>query len=642
MIWVRRVGAVVLAFAFAVVLLGVLVGQALTATIARPAFLADQLEKVEVYEFVIDDLLTAILEDARQLDADEFGSDLEENPLVASGLNTEQIAGAVRRALSPEDLEALLAPALEQAGAYVAGEQDQVTLSVDAEAHLEALVRELTDLMRESGAYERLIERELTPIFADWVDEGLAPPGEDSGWIVFLRGSSADEGGSLVRVFTRVVTPEWVAGQVEEAGDALIAYSVGGSDGLDLRIAPGVEEAQEAAEEIEAIIGEADVYDLAYATVIEPAAREQIDEVFELPYGIVLAREEILDALRGAVSDAWLEEQAAVVAKGVSEYATGQTEGFSLTFDLVPLKTDAWHTLTATAAGFLREGLRDIPACSTAAENAEARATASRELPACIPWDITSAEIAAIAVPIIATAIQESVLVHVPDTVGYTEQDLREGIEADGGPDALAAFDDVREVFTDGWTYTDADLHADLDDEDASELVEDLRLALSTGYVIDASDESPEGLAEALDAARDLASAGRGNWWIGALIAAVLVAAVAFLGGRSWRGRVAWAVVVVLVSGAVFAVVAGPVYQSSSEAVFDGIREETAPEPDSQFPNTSVALIDKLLDLVEAVGDEAMGSILRNSLIVVGLSAVALIVLLLWRPSPPSWWPGRT
>lgn len=623
-IWIRRAGAVGLSIVFFLALVTTLAVQAANSTVARPDFLADQLEEADAYAFVIDDLTLALLEDAWRLDADEFGWEFDENPLVASGLTPEQVAAAVRRALPPEDLERLLAPAVEQLGAYLAGERDEATLRVGAAAHLDALVTELNDLMLESGAYARLIDREFRPIFAEWVDEGLPPGGEDSRWVGFLRGPGGEAGGSLVRVFDSVVTPEWVAAQVGGAAEELVGYSVGRSEGFEVRIALTPAQVEEAAAEIEAVIREADAFDVAYETVVEPVAEERLAEAVELPYGIVLNRPEVLDALREAIAPEWLDEQAAILAAAVATYVTGQADAFVAEFHIAPARDRAARALTAAASGALRDRLQLLPQCITAAQAAAAREALRRDLPACLPPEAVLDDVVRSADPVIAAAVRESVLAPVPDLVSYSEQDLRLSLEEDGGPDALVALDDVRSVFAESWTYTDADLRADLaDDEDALDLIDDLRAALSTGYDIETSD------------ALEAAGAGRGGAWLPALVTAILLAAVAFLGGRSWRGRLAWAAAVLLVAAAVIAVVSGPVYQSVSGAVFDEIRGELTTEPGDRFAVTSDLLVDKVLEVVERAVDDFTAPIARISLILAVAGAIAVVAAFFWgRLSP--------
>lgn len=627
---IRRAGAVLLGLVFLLALFFVLAVLAASATVARPSFVSDQLEESDAYQFVLDDLVPALLEDAWQLDADEFGLEFEKNPLAASGLTPEQVAGAIHRAVPPEDLETLVSPAIEGALDYVTGREDRVTIRVDAGANLDALVRELTTLFRETGAYERLLERELTPVFSRWVDEGLAPGGDDSAWVAILRGQSVEEGGSLARVFGRVATPEWMASQVEGAAGEGVDYAVARSDTLAIRIGFDETAVEQAAAEIAIVITEADAFDVAYANVVEPATTESIPGVSTLPYGVVLTRNEVVDAVRDAVAGEWLDAEAAVLADDVAAYVTGQADAFVTAFDLAAAKPEAWHALTATATASLRHALRDLPDCSTAEDNETARrALEGEQLPSCIPWDVPAADIVALAAPAVATAIDQTVLDRIPDTVTYSEQDLRENLERDGGPDAILALDEIRDLFREGWTYTDDDLRADLDG-DVFDLVQDARLALSTGYVLDASEESPEGLEEGLGEVRDAVALGSGELWIPALIAAALLLLVAFLGGRSWRGRFAWVAGVLLLSAAVLAVLFWTVAQSVSDGALDDVRAEIAPDPDSQFPNTSEALAGKLVDIASSAVDDVAGNIARNALILAVVGAVGVIVAVFW------------
>ena len=626
-IWLRRGAAVLGALAFAVTLFAALTLQALSTTFARPDFYPEQLERADVYRFVSADLADAFIEDLRQLDADEFGEDFTGNPVAASGLTTRQVADALRRALPPEDIEALLAPAFEQAGEYAAGERDEVTITIDAGRHVEALVRELTALMRDSGAYARLLDDEFDPMFREWADEALPAGGTDSAWLTFLRG--ADTGDSLVRVFRRVVTPEWLADQTEESADALTDYLVGNSEGFELRIELDDAQATAAAEELEAILGDGDAYDLAQAAVIEPAVEQHVVATAELPYGITLTREQARAALSEAVSPAWADQQARVLAHEVSAYVTGQADGFAAEIDLESVKAAAAAALTDAATANLEASLRDLPPCTTAAEIAAARDATRRALPSCIPPGVTASEMASQARPNIAASIAGFIVEPVPDTVLLTESDLRDAIRQDGGEDALAAVDDLRALFTGGWTYTDANLRAELSD-DAQAALDDVRAFLGDGYVINVSAEDREGFEGALEGARDGTESVRRGRWVAAVLAVALLASVGALGGTSWRGRVAWGAAALLAAAGLIALVSGPVYQAASGAVLDAIRDEVASDPGARFALTSELLTNKLIDIAELSFDAFAGSIARNSVVLAVLGAIALGVSLSW------------
>ncbi len=626
-IWLRRVLAVLVGLAFAGALATFLLLQAASSTVARPGFYTDRIAEADTYRFITTDLADAFIEDARGLDAEEFDEDFTDNPIESSGLTTSQIADALRRALPPDELEAIAAPALEEVVEYLAGERDSVTVDIALGPHVEAAVDELTTLMRESGSYELLLERELAPIFEEWASEALPPDEQEAGWVTFLGGSSGNTRNSLVRVFTRVVTPEWLAQQAEDGASEVTSYVVGSSDGFELRAALDDAQAAAAADEIEAILGEADAYEVAHSTVIGPAVEEQVDAVVQLPYGVEVTREEVLAAVREAMPPEWVEQQTAVLTAGVASYLTGQSDTF--TFEIDVPKDMAAVALTGAATSSLGDALERLPPCATGADSATALAALQRQLPDCMPPDLGVREALEEATPVIRDAIDRSVMARVPDTVTYTERDLRAALERDAGPDALVAIDDVRALFTTDWTYTDEDLRADLSGDEAAAL-DDVRSVLGDGLTLELVTEDREGLEEAMEAVREVADGVRSGRWVALVVAVALLGTVGAVGGTSWRAGVAWAGATLLVSALPMALLAGPVYQSASAAVFDALRDEIVIDPDTALLLTSELLTDKLLDIAQGSADDIAGGIFRNSLLLAVLGAVALAVSLSW------------
>ena len=94
----RRIAAIPLGIAFLVALPVFLVFLRLNGTFLNPAFYPDQLEKADIYRFVMADALKSALDEARQLQPEEFGIDFRENALTASGHSTPQMTGAVQEA----------------------------------------------------------------------------------------------------------------------------------------------------------------------------------------------------------------------------------------------------------------------------------------------------------------------------------------------------------------------------------------------------------------------------------------------------------------------------------------------------------------------------------------------------------------
>lgn len=386
----------------AFILVGVLFLGALFAALAyarlnsgllNPGYYPELLKKADVYRFATVDVLSSALDEAHALSSDDFGADFHTNPLTASGLTTAQLTDAVGRALSPDDLEALVAPAVLQVGEYVAEQRDEIAVTVDAAPHIRALVDEIEALMRESGAYDGLLEEEVYPRIREAVREARADAGEPSGWMLLIFGTGDKAEERIVRAIQAAVTPEWSAAQVERGLDEVTPYLLGKSDTFELRI--GLAELQaSAASEAAAILREADAYDIVFTGVVEPELEKRLPDTVRLSHGIEVSRQEIVDTLRRGMSPANIQRQVERVIDEVSDYLAGRSDGFSTQVSLIQGKTEAATALTNLSVSKLDQALRSLPACATEADARAARNDLAQTLPSCLPPDMTASEIA--------------------------------------------------------------------------------------------------------------------------------------------------------------------------------------------------------------------------------------------------------
>ena len=631
MIWLRRAGAVALGGPLTAVLLVALMLLSLRGTFLNADFYTDQLEKADVYRFVMEDVLTAVLDDVREREPDDLGADLRENPVAESGVSTARIVAAVHRALSPEDLEALVAPAVREFAGYATGESDAFEIDLRIGETIRGVVAELQVLMREAGVYDRLIERELEPRIREAAGDTLASDADSSGWMQRLFGSDEEAGGRLAEVIIGVVTPEWFGAQVEHVLDELTAYLTGESDSVEIRIRLSDAQVASAVEDLKSILREADASELVYTDVLDPAVDEGLDEAVTLPYGVEISRDEVKDVLREAAPRAWVEQQADLLIEDVSAYVTGRSEGFSTGISLVGNKQDAARLLTDLAVTRVDETVRGLPVCSTEAEASAAAGAESGTLPDCLPPGVSADDVVDEARTAISDAIPLLVLEPVPDTVTYTHADLRLDVREGGGPDALDALDDSRELFADGWSYSEADLRAELSsDREVLRDFDRLRSFMADGYVHTPDDPSASGVAEALDAVHDGSSAVRGSIGFAWLVLVPLLIAIGALGGTSWPGRVAWGSASLFVSAILVLVLFWPVYEGVSGAVFEQVHEEIAPEPGGEFGSTTRLTADKLVDVGEGVSDDFAGGVKRSSLVLAAFALIALLGAIFW------------
>lgn len=264
MILVRRIFAVGLSAVFVVMLMVSLVLIRLNGTLLEPHYYPDLLKRNDLYRFVMVDVLTTALDEARHLDPQQLGGSFRQNPLVTSGLTTRQMTEAVHRGLSPHDLEILAEPAVFQTAEYVTGERDRVVLTVDAAPHVRGVVNEVHELMLESGSYALFIEHELEPRVRQAAGDMLSADENVSAWMIHLFGSSEAAEDRVARVVMSALTPDWMAGQIAKALDDFMPYMLGESDSFEIRIQFTDAEIETVVGEIKSILLEADAYELEY------------------------------------------------------------------------------------------------------------------------------------------------------------------------------------------------------------------------------------------------------------------------------------------------------------------------------------------------------------------------------------------
>ena len=247
----------------------------------------------------------------------------------------------------------------------------------------------------------------------------------------------------------------------------------------------------------------------------------------------------------------------------------------------------------------------------------------------------------------------------VRDGVTYDDGDLRRYL-AERGDGTDAMFDELRAALRDGWVFTDADLHRLLRGEpgdsgaapgaaDPVKLFDDLRGFLSDDLVYteeefreDVSESmGTEGLAS-LDRARNFLKFMAVFRWIVWAPLALLLLSIGILVARSWPGRVAWAMAVLLASSALIytgfspdlgsIALTGPVYDAARiPDVYSSLEEALLTGGGSgNFANTSLMAQEKMLDVAESILERLSAGLSNAARSLAVIGAVGLVIALVW------------
>ena len=636
MLALRYVAATVLGLALFVGLFVSLANLGLNRTVLKPDFIPEQLKKADIYRFVMVDLLESAIDDTRTLNPQDYGLRLRANTIEASGLSTQELSDSINGAVSPQDLERTVYPIALGIGEYITWQKDEADLSTDIGKHIKAAVVELRTLMRESGAYGRLLDREVEPRVRELTGNAMAAIAQPQGWSVFLFKGSPETDDRMADAVMLAFTPYWLAGEAEEALDVLPGYFVGDSEVFEFNVRPDDGDVDTSLAEIKALILETDSFDLLYTGVVERPVTDSLTEPVELPFGAELSADDVLSAMRQAAPPSWVREQAERVVDGVSAYVVGRLDEFSIQVSLLQNKREAAGVLSELAMAKIGDALADLPPCDTEADAVSDLSAPVSSLPDCTIQGISAGDLLTVVEPAIAGTARSLLLSHIPDSVDFTEESLRSDLMSAGGRELLASFDGLRSFYSDGWTYNQDVLRADLSSEpEILSLLDGARSYLSDGYVHTYQEQRSQDddnlVADSLDSVREWVQSVRRYQLPAYLGTLALLAAFALVLGRSWSGRIGWTSLAILTASALVYLLAGPAYRAGAGAAFDEVREEARSLAEGHFSETAYLAASMLVDLVEGGVDELSAAISQLSLVLGIASLVTLLSVFAWR-----------
>ncbi len=580
MIWFRRIWTIPLIIIFVVLLISLLLVSQLNDTIGNPEFYKDHIRQADLYNFVYDEALPAGLD---ELETGAF-SDV---PIEISAIK-DNVVSVASKILPPDWLQALVETAIDKIIPYFLGDTDSFTFTIMLRDRVEIAASVIKDDIIRGTAFTEIYGDAVSYLADELLDnmDGMPYP---------IALSKEEVEASLKKLFPE----DWLAPQVEAAIDSIKPYLTGDSNHfiLTVNIADRVDAV---ADTVVDLLGIQETYDYLLDELITPTIEANIGQTVALPYGISLSQEEIVSAIEETLPHSWVQAQFNDIVDNVTAYVKGEAPGIEVTVDLADRNEAALDILTDMADQKLENLFYSLPVCSMWEFLQILQTLPPDTLPDCRPSGVSYEEAKAALDIDIAYLIDHMIIDRIPDQWIFTDAEVKQLL----GEDIASFLEDARNWVAGGWTFTDADLKDELN-SDQEQTLEDVLGWIKSGYTLNESD-----LREAIaENEQDLNSMYTARRWIGTsrawlwafwLIAIVLLIFIGLLGGRNWRTRLVWALVILLFTSLIIYVTIGLIYSRLGEPRTQGIMLDP-----SQYEGVAAVVVEK--------GNEVIDNILNGS-----------------------------
>ena len=617
LIFIRRFFALLLIPLFFVLFLGTLLTFRVNGTLLEASYYTDTLTDLDAYNFLYDTGIPEAVEEAQaRSDRGETGFDINEDVPLNLGLTPESVSLNIKEVLPPDWLERNVTAVINAGVPYITGETDSFDITIAVDDRVEAATEVAKRLILGADIHAFLLDDVVEPE----LDKNAQVLAEDLPYGLVLTNAQILDG-------IRTVVPEdWLKDRIAEVIDEVTPYFTGKSDTFAIVI-PLQDRADVGLEVVEdwlltSLDGGA--YDYLLEEQIAPVVVSNLGAAVQLPFGVTVTDEEVVEAIGKVLPQSWVEERVSEAIVTVGPYLAAQRDSFTLVLPLGDRLDAAAATLVDTADAKFESLLTSLRTC-TVAEALELELSLD-ELPPCRPPGVSYNLLKRIVGLDVLDELVENVFVPLPRRIQLTQDDLFRAI----GSDSTVQVEDVRDVLRDGFTFDERDLitlienEADTTDdaEKVVEILDDIRRYMRDGFSFDQSDVEEQFDNQSdfntFDDIRTYIGTGRDFLFLLIVLLGAIALFIGLLGGRRWGTRLIWAGVPVLIAGAATAAVLGPIAGSSSGfEVLDELIQ------DLEVNDVFVA---KLLELREELEQTFVSPMAFQSALVGALGA-AMIVL---------------
>ena len=252
----------------------------INSTILNPDYIGDTFEENQIPNFLLVELPTSIIDEAKNIPDDSKYSRNQKNIVNDSGLETEDYVKVLTALIPPELLQETISDNSSQLVDYLTGGSDEFELKVSLKDRIPILTNEIILLINKSEYYNLLFERGIDPYIDTTLERQELPLG--------LELTSEE----LSKFLQKIIPEEWINDQIDDTLSAITPYATKDSETFEIKLvlSPII---KNSLEETKILLAKKDAYSILYDEVIGPKVSDTIGEKLNLPIGIFLSRRKL-------------------------------------------------------------------------------------------------------------------------------------------------------------------------------------------------------------------------------------------------------------------------------------------------------------------------------------------------------------
>ena len=402
-IMIRRLFTLPLGFLLLLTFVSALNIQYAKTTFFDSQYFYEKLEEIEIYNFLSEDLITAVLSDL--YDANKIPLEYGLPEKVEGSINS-QIEYSLKQVITSEWLQSESEATIGGLVKYIVGDSDEFTISIYLNDRIELLFFQIKLIIANSEFYKLAI----TPKIQDQFIENLPD--------LFIGLTKKEE---LNKSVSQMFPTEWLREETENGIDQLEMYLLGEKDNLEITI--NLKERMPfVSDELKSLLLPVDLSS-------EPSKSEKLVEGmflhslnnFVYPESIPLllhpTQSEIEKIVSDTITPSWTKEQISILVDGFIKYISGNSNDTVVIISLNQIKPSITEHLLSLTEEKTRNIIATLRECTFGESFAfHTRMYKGFHVPACVPMGVSKDQLLEIYISSFKNELEFALDENIPDT----------------------------------------------------------------------------------------------------------------------------------------------------------------------------------------------------------------------------------